>query len=132
MSTNRKPSGRTVCLPLIIVGLWMLSVASVQSQAITNLRQLTETLNVQSRIFRSVQLEGVVCAASQPAIGVLILKDDSGVELLEMGNLGQEVHPGERIRIQGFYCLLRKRSLGIEISIAPTVDNDGIHVRRTW
>ncbi len=83
-------------------------------------------------MFRSVQLEMTVCAASQPAIGVLIVQDDSGVELLELGNFGQEIHPGEIIRIQGNYCLLRKRDMGVQISVTPVVDNDGIHIRRSW
>jgi signal transduction histidine kinase len=132
MSSNCNTPGRRVFLPFIIALLLMVSATSVRSQAITNLQQLTQTLNLQQRVFRSVKLEVTVCAASRPEIGVLIVQDDSGVELLEMGDFGQEVHPGERIRIQGYYCLLRKRDMGIEISAAPIVDNDGIHMRRTW
>src|ERR1017187_9753456 len=132
MSSNCNTPGRRVFLPFIIALLLMVSATSVRSQAITNLQQLTQTLNLQQRVFRSVKLEVTVCAASRPEIGVLIVQDDSGVELLEMGDFGQKVHPGERIRIQGYYCLLRKRDMGIEISAAPIVDNDGIHMRRTW
>ena len=106
--------------------------SSVRAQTITNLQQLTRMLDLQPRVNRDVRLEVTVCAASRPEIGVLIVRDDSGVELLEMGDFEREIHPGERVRIQGDSCLLRKRDLGIEISTAPVVDNDGIHLRRTW
>jgi len=79
-----------------------------------------------------VQLELTVCAVSRHEIGVLIGQDDSGVELLEMGDFGQEIHPGDRVRIQGNRCLLRKRDMGIQISAIPVVDNDAIHLRRTF
>jgi len=62
---------------------------------------LTRTLNDQQRTNHDVRLEVTVCAASRPEIGVLIVQDDSGVELLEMGNFEREVRPGERIRIWG-------------------------------
>lgn len=114
--------------------VWLLlgTIFSARTQTITNLQQLTQTLNLQPRVSRSVQLEVTVCAASRPETGVLIVRDDSGVELLEMGSVDRKFQPGEKIRIQGYYCLLRQRDLGIELSANPVVDNDGIHVRRTW
>ncbi len=115
-----------------VMFLLMAAAFSARAQPVTNLLQLTQVMNLQPRVNRDVRLEVTVCAASRPEIGVLIVQDDSGVELLEMGNLGQEVHPGDMIRIQGFYCLLRKRDMGVEIFATPVVDNDGIHLRRTW
>jgi len=94
---------------------------------ITNLLQLTRVVNSESRVFRDVRLEVVVCAASGPKVGVLVVRDETGVELLELGDFGREIFPGEKIRIQHWYCCLRKRDLGVEISTAPTIDNDGIH-----
>jgi signal transduction histidine kinase len=108
------------------------SAGPASAQTITNLQQLTQVMSLVPRTNCDVRLEATVCAASGPETGVLIAQDDSGVELLEMGNFGREVRPGERIRIQGGYCLLRKRDLGVEISAPPVVDNDGIHMRRTW
>ena len=108
------------------------AVFSARTQTITNLQQLTQVLDFLQRTNRDVRLEVTVCAASRPEIGVLIVQDDSGVELLEMGSFEREVRPGERIRIQGKACLLRKRDLGVQISAPPVVDNDGIHIRRTW
>src|SRR5262249_22340916 len=59
-------------------------------------------------------------------------RDDTGVEWLQLGNLGREIVPGERILIRAWRCLLRKRESGIEITAGPIIDNDGMHVRRTW
>ena len=115
-------------LALIFLG----SAGSAAAQAITNLQQLTQALNSQQRVSRDVHLEVTVCAASRPKVGVLVVQDGSGVELLELGNLEREIRPGERLRIQGWYVFLRKREMGIEITKVPVVDNDGIHIRRTW
>jgi signal transduction histidine kinase len=101
------------------------------SQAITNLQQLTRTLAGERRIYRAVRLEGVVCAASRPELGVIIVQDDSGVELLQVGDFGRNISPGEKVRIEGDNCLLRRRDIGVEISPAPAVDNDGVHIHWT-
>ena len=105
---------------------------SARTQTITNLQQLTQTLQLQPRVARNIQLEATVCAASRPEVGVLILRDASGIELLELGNLGRKIQPGEIVRLTGYYCLLRQRDFGLELSANPVVDNDGIHIRRTW
>ena len=110
----------------------MLAAGSASAQAITNLQQLTQTLNSQQRVISEVHLEVTVCAASRPKVGVLVVQDETGVELLELGDFGREILPGERIRIQGEYDFLRKREMGVELTTAPLVDNDGLHVRRTW
>lgn len=117
-----------------IAVVWLLVAAafSVQAQTITNLHQLTSVLDSERRVFRNVQLEATVCAASRPKVGVLVVQDETGTELLEVGDFGREILPGERIRLQGWYDLLRKREMGVELTAAPLVDNDGIHERRTW
>ena len=120
--------GRRVALALIL----MASVVPAWSQAITNLQQLTRALDAEPQAYHDVNLDVTVCAASRPQVGVLIAQDDSGVELLELGNFKSELRPGDRLRIQGYYCLLRRRDMGIQLSPQPAVDNDGVHVRRTW
>ena len=97
---------------------------------ITNLAQMTRALESEERLCRGVSLEGVVCAASRPELGVLVLQDATGVELLELGRLAEGIPCGERIRIEGERSLLRRRELGVQISAAPVVDNDGLHARR--
>jgi signal transduction histidine kinase len=99
---------------------------------ITTLRQLTETLSSERRVFCDVRLEVVVCAASSPELGILIVQDETAVELLQLGTFEREILPGEKIRFQGWHCLLRKRDLGIEMSIGSVIDNDGLHTPRTW
>ena len=106
--------------------------SSAGAQAITNLQQLTQALSSERRMFRDVDLRLTVLAASRPEVGVVIVRDDTGVELLEIGNAGREIVPGERIRVWWWYCLLRQREMGIQITRGPVVDNDGIHIHRTW
>jgi len=101
------------------------------SATITNLLQLTQSVNREERVIRDVNLEAAVCAASDPTIGVVILQDATGVELVELGCHQQQMFAGGKIRIKGASCFLRRRDLGVEISAAPVVDNDGIHVRKT-
>jgi len=109
-----------------------LSVVSAAGATITNLAQLTQAVDSDHQMLHSVQLVVTVCSASQPKVGVLVVQDATGVELLEVGNFGRVILPGERILIQGWYALLRRREMGVELSAQPVVDNDGIHVRRTW
>ena len=104
-----------------------LSEDAIGLTTITNMAQLTSSLALQSRLICNIRLEGVVCAASRPSLGVLVMQDDTGVEMLEMGRHTEEIAPGERIRIEGNRVLLRQRDLGTQISAAPVVDNDGLH-----
>lgn len=112
--------------------LLMASVVSIHAQAITNLQQLTQAFGSEQQIFRDMRLEATVCAASRPEVGVLIVRDDTGVELLELGDLGREIRPGERIRLQGWYLFLRRRDSGIEVCLNTVINNDGTHESRTW
>jgi signal transduction histidine kinase len=106
------------------------SMALREESVITNLAQLARALSAEERACRSVRIEGVVCAASRPGMGVLVVRDTSGVELLELGRRTEEFRPGERIRIEGTRLLLRRRDLGTQISAAPVMDNDGLHPLR--
>ena len=101
----------------------------VRAQTITNLSQLTQLITSNRQVIRDVDIQATVCAASRPKVGVLIAKDETGVELLQMGGFDQEISPGEEIRIRSDSCLLCKREMGIEISAKPVVNNDGQHFR---
>jgi signal transduction histidine kinase len=94
---------------------------------ITNLAQLCRALSSEERLYRDVRLEAVVCGSSRPGLGVLVVQDATGVELLELGRRTEEILPGEVIRIEGNRLLLRRRDLGTQITTAPLVDNDGLH-----
>jgi hypothetical protein len=58
------------------------------------------------------------------------MQDETGSELLQIGDFGREIVPGEQIRIRRSSCLLRKRDMGVEISAAPFLINDGLHSRK--
>ncbi len=99
---------------------------------ITNLLQLSEAVSsTNTRVYRDVRLDVLVCAASRPKVGVLIVQDPTGVEVLELNTRTEKMLPGDKLRIEGHHSLLRRRDFGIEISAPPVVDNDGLHERTT-
>jgi signal transduction histidine kinase len=100
------------------------------AQPITNLHQLTQALSSSPQACHDVDLTVTVCASSRPRVGVLIVQDGTGCELLEMGDFGRDIPPGEHLRIRQDSCFMRKREMGIELSTPPVVNNDGVH-RRT-
>ena len=126
--------GLTGFLGLLLVGtltssnaLEPSSLATDGSDTITNLAQLTHALGAQKRVSRNVRLEAIVCSASKPGLGVVVVQDDTGVELLELGRRTEEILPGQKLRIEGNRLLLREREFGTQISTSPIIDNDGLH-----
>src|SRR3954468_19956910 len=113
-SVSAQPSGTTAGVP-------------EDAPAITDLAQLTRELNSQKRLHCSLRLEVVVCSSSSPNHGVIIVKDDTGVELLQLGRRTEQFRAGDKLRLEGARLLLRQRDLGVQISSAPTIDNDGLH-----
>jgi signal transduction histidine kinase len=103
--------------------------STLMAQSITNLHQLTQALNSNQQINGDVDIEATVCAASRPKVGVMIVQDETGVELLQISGFDREIFPGERICIRRDSCLLRKREMGVEITAMPVVNNDGLHPR---
>lgn len=97
------------------------------AQTITSLQQLTRTAATNQQPNGDVDLEVTVCAASRPRMGVLIVQDETGVELLQVGDFEREFQPGDRLRLRRSSVLLRKRELGVELSARPIVRNDGLH-----
>ena len=133
MPDSANNSRRPMCFAIVRLAFILLVAASVSSaagQAITNLQELTQTVETERRVHRPIELEATVCAASRPKVGVLIVQDKTGVELLQIGDFGRVILPGEQIYIHGEYDLLRKREMGIELTATPVVDNDGTHYRR--
>jgi len=112
---------------LALISLAMASASTAGAQAITNLHQLTQALSSSQQTNQDVDLAVTVCAASRPKVGVLTVQDETGFELLQIGDFGREIVPGEQIRIRHRSCLLRKREMGVEISAMPVVNNDGLH-----
>lgn len=117
------------CLQVLLVWLAVRLCTVASAEPITNLHQLTQALRFVTRTNQDVDLEATVCAASRPELGVLIVKDESGVELLHLGEFPQDIVAGTRIRIRHNACLLRRRESGIAISAQPVALNDGLHPR---
>ena len=117
---------RVTAQPLMPLNAWE------PPAVLTNLSQLSATFNsTNARAYRDFRLDVLVCAASRPKVGVYIVQDSTGVEVLELEAQQENIIPGDEIRIEGRGCLLRRRDFGIEISAAPVVDNDGLHERST-
>src|SRR3954470_7813393 len=68
---------------------------------VTNLLGLTQLIDSNERIVGDVYLEGTVCAATDPAIGVIILQDATDVVLMELGTDQPKILAGEKIRVEG-------------------------------
>ena len=98
--------------------------------AIKNVEQLCAAIDSEERLYCNLRLDVTVCAASKPEMGVIVVQDATGIELLELGHRQEPLAPGDRILIEGERLLLRRRELGTQISGAPLVDNDGLHAAR--
>ena len=105
--------------------------SGTSSLLVTNLSQLSKILDSSSRVIADVRLDVLVCSASRPEIGVVVVKDETGSEILELGPRSVPIVAGDIIHIASRRCLLRKREIGIEITRAPELDNDGVHGVRT-
>ncbi|MGH8023273.1 MAG: hypothetical protein ACRED1_06815, partial [Limisphaerales bacterium] len=114
-----------------ISAAWGQTPPAPADSSITNLRQLVEVLADHERVVRDVRLEATVCAASDPSIGVAVLKDGTDVEMVELGSQKLKILPGEKIRIDHKECLLRRRDSEAQIAAAPVIDNDFVHDKVT-
>ena len=127
---NRLPRLFSVVLFTTVLAL-ATTTAQAATGTITNLQQLVRALDAVPPVVKNIHLEVTVCAASQPEMGVVVVRDDTGTELLELGPRDQAILPGDEIRIEGQNCLVRQRDLGIKVSAAPVVDNDFTHATNT-
>ncbi|HEU6448969.1 MAG TPA: ATP-binding protein [Verrucomicrobiae bacterium] len=105
--------------------------AGTSNLPVTNLLQMVRLINSDERATRDIQIEATVCAASRPAVGVVVLQDSTDTELFEFDGGGPELSPGDKVSIVRKNCLLRRGELGVKISVMPIVNNDGIHAMRT-
>ena len=100
------------------------------SITVSNLQQLRNIVSSDRDLVCGVDLKATVCAASRPEVGAVILQDETGTEVIELGGCAQALQPGDKIKIEGAHCLLRGRETGIEISAAPLVNNEGANVAK--
>lgn len=93
---------------------------------ITNLAQLTQVVAREQQVVADVQLSAVVFACDTDS-GALVLQDASGAELLEVDGLRTEFKAGDQIEIAGKPLLFSSSDVGIYVSTAPLLNNDGAH-----
>ncbi len=100
--------------------------AAADSPSFRTLAQITDTLTRQERVCGNVSLDVVVCAATRPELGIVLVADNSGFELLELGRQPGAFATGQRLHLEG-HLLLRRTDLGTLLSPVPAVDNDDLH-----
>jgi signal transduction histidine kinase len=102
------------------------SSAGMAAVVVTNLQQVRLLASQTPDASYAIRLEGDVWWAD-PAEGKLVLRDDSGVEVLKMDLRGQPVEPGQRVRLEGNGTITRTDG-GFRLgAMGPVVDNDGVH-----
>lgn len=114
---------------LLVLGLAATSTNAADDSSIaiaTSLRQLRESVAQQPRKLCTIQIEGVVRAAS-PADGTLFLQDDSEADLLELDWGGQPFQPGQRVALRATNCAVGWSGAGLRIGRMPVVNIDGSH-----
>jgi signal transduction histidine kinase len=97
---------------------------------ITNLAQLTQVMSLGQQVVADIRLTATVFACDTNS-GTLILEDGTGAEILELDGLKTEYAIGDRVEIDRNSSLLSPSDIGIYISAAPLLNNDGLHSART-
>ena len=93
---------------------------------LTNVAQLRQVTQADASLNHRVRLEGEILWAN-PAAGKFVLRDVSGMALLEMDLRGRPVHFGRRVRITG-NGTVEQNGGGFRLGVhGAVVDNDGVH-----
>jgi signal transduction histidine kinase len=93
---------------------------------ITNVRQIRLLAAQTPKTACSIRLEGDVWWVN-PTQGMLVLKDDSGAEEIEMDWRGAPAAAGQRVRLEGIGTIT-PAGAGFRLGAkGPVVDNDGVH-----
>lgn len=93
---------------------------------LTNLSQLRRCAEQQPLNVRPLRIVATVFDSDSTA-GVLVLRDSSGTEFIQVEPGGEQFEPGATIRLEGKGCAVKPRSFGLAIVPGMVVDNDGIH-----
>jgi signal transduction histidine kinase len=118
-----------IILAHALIFVLIASVTPVCAQTrdtITNIAQLTQTLDRGKQLVANLELDATVFACDTNT-GALILQDSTGAELLEMDDLQDNLQPGDVIHIDAKPGLLSVGQYGISVMAYPLLDDDGIH-----
>jgi signal transduction histidine kinase len=92
---------------------------------VTNVVQLRNAANDDPGSLVAFSLQGTVVEINANA-GLIVLQDESGIEMLETSLAGLALIPGQQIRLQGTNFVVPS-AFGVDIERRPLVDNDGLH-----
>ena len=115
-----------LALALICAGA-NFAVADATREQFTTLRQVVQATEANPHVAGDVHLTATVCAAAGPHTGIVVVRDDTAAELLDLGPQPEMLVPGEQIIIDQTNALLRRRDFGVQMNAAPVVDDDGSH-----
>jgi len=93
---------------------------------ITNLWQLGRNAGQTPQVSRPFQIAATVLAAD-PAADVLVLRDSSAIEIIQVNLQGRRLEPGTIVSLDGTGCGVRRRCFGLAVVPGLAVDNDGLH-----
>ena len=92
---------------------------------VTNVLQLRHAASDDPGSLVAFSLQGTVVEINASA-GLIVLQDESGIEMLETSLAGLALFPGQQIRLQGTNFVVPS-AFGVDIERRPLVDNDGLH-----
>jgi signal transduction histidine kinase len=93
---------------------------------LTNLFQLRQCAEQKPSVMHPFRIVADVLDADS-GNGVLVLRDDSGVEFIQLDLQGQTIAPGMALCLEGKGCGVEPTSFGLAIVPGMVVDNDGLH-----
>lgn len=97
-----------------------------QPELLTNLVQLRRNAEQRPLLRRPFHVEADVYEVDLTN-NVLVLRDETGVEFIQLDLQGRKIEPGARISIEGSGYGIRPKSFGLAFVPGLLVDNDGYH-----
>ncbi len=99
---------------------------SNQPDLLTNLFQFRRIADRKPTIIHPFRIIAEVCDADS-ASGTLALRDESGIEFIQLDLRGQKVEPGATVCLEGTGFAVARRNFGLDLVPARVIDNDGFH-----
>jgi len=96
---------------------------------LTNLVQLRFCADQEPFTLHSFRVVAEVCDADAEN-RVLVLRDASAVEFLQLGFPDRGIEPGATVCLEGMDCALTRKGFGVAVVPGMVVNNDGIHSYR--
>ena len=117
---------RRLCVSFLLLFGLQGAASAQDDSAVTNVHQIRLLASQTTDANYAIRLEGAIWWAD-PAQDMLVLKDDSGAEELQVELSGDFVRPGQRVRLEGNGTITRTAG-GFRIGpLGPVVDNNGVH-----